>query len=143
MDRFDEMDEIFTRIISRMDREFMNEFPRGSGYRIMVREHAGVPDIPEMADHGAPVSRAPGETVAEVHRIGDEVKVIADLPGISEKDLRLDVKGNMLVIDAGDADHHVCTTAAIPLVDTASMQTTLKNGVLEVTFTSMPGSGEE
>ena len=46
-----------------------------------------------------------GEPVAEVHRIGNEVKVIAELPGITEEALRLDVKGNTLVIDAGDADH--------------------------------------
>ena len=76
-------------------------------------------------------------TGAEIHRIGNEVKVIADLPGITEEALRLDVKGNTLVIDAGDADHHYHTSVSLPPVDMASMQKTLKNGVLEVTFTSL------
>jgi len=66
------------------------------------------------------------------------VKVITELPGINEDELRLDVKGNTLVIDAGDADHSYRTSAALPLVDTGSMQKTLKNGVLEVTFASLP-----
>lgn len=64
--------------------------------------------------------------------------MIVDLPGITEEALRLDVKGSTLVIDAGDADHAYRTSAELPPVDTASMQKTLKNGVLEVTFTSLP-----
>ena len=33
MDMFDGMDEIFARLLSRMDREFMNDMPPGHGYR--------------------------------------------------------------------------------------------------------------
>ena len=134
---FDEMDEMFARLFSRMDREFMNGSPQMIGYRIMVRDRGEGPEIQEMAG-AAPVSRQTGEPVAEVHRIGNEVKVITDLPGITGDALRLDVKGNMLVIDAGDADHHYHSSAALPPVDPASMKKTLKNGVLEVTFTSLP-----
>jgi HSP20 family molecular chaperone IbpA len=71
------------------------------------------------------------------------VNVIADLPGITEEALRLDVKGNTLIIDAGDADHSYYTSAALPPADTVSMQKTLKNGVLEVTFTSLPDPSEK
>ena len=83
----------------------------------MVRDDGEGPVIQEMADDDAPVSRVTGEPVAEVHRIGNEVKVITELPGITEEALRLDVKGNTLVIDAGDADHHYRTSAALPPVD--------------------------
>ena len=51
--------------------------------------------------------------------------------------LRVGVKGTTLIIDAGDEDHHYRTLALLPPVDTASMQKTLKNGVLEVTFVSL------
>ena len=138
MDMFGEMDEMVTRLFSRMDREFMNGFSEGYGYRVMVREDREGPAMQEMADDVAPFIRVTGEPVVEVHRIGNEVKVIADLPGITEEALRLDVKGNTLVIDAGDADHAYRTSAALPPVDISSMQTTLKNGVLEVTFASIP-----
>lgn len=143
MDLFDEMDEMFARLFSRMDWEFMDRTPRGHGYRIMVRDNGEGPEIEEMADDAGPLPRMTGEPMAEVHRIGKEVKVIADLPGITEEALRLDVKGNTLVIDAGDADHYYHTSAALPPVDTASMQKTLKNGVLEVTFTSLQEPSEK
>jgi HSP20 family protein len=142
MDLFEEMDGMFTRLFQRIDRTFMNGFPQESGYRIVVRDEAGSPEESETADDDAPVSRMHGEPVAEVHRVGSEVKVIAEIPGLSEEELRLAVKGNVLLIDAGDADHHVRTSATLPPIDAASMQSTLKNGVLEVTFASLPDSNK-
>ena len=45
MDMFDEMDEMFARLFSRMDREFMNGSPQGYGYRIMVRDNGEGPEV--------------------------------------------------------------------------------------------------
>lgn len=139
MDMFEEMDEIFDRLVSRLDREFMSGTPQQYGYRIVVRDEWEEPVTQEIPDGDTPISPVSGEPVAEVHRIGNEVKVIAGLPGITEEELRLDVKGNTLVIDAGDAEHYYRTSAVLPPVDVASMQKTLKNGVMEVTFRSLPG----
>jgi HSP20 family molecular chaperone IbpA len=143
MDLFDEMDELFARLFSRMDREFLDGIPQGYGYRFMFRDNEKGFERKEMAGGADPLPRLTGEPVAEVHCVGNEVKVIADLPGITEETLRLGVKRNTLVIDAGDADHHCHTSAALPPVDTASMHKTLKNGVLEVTFTSLPALSEK
>jgi HSP20 family molecular chaperone IbpA len=134
MDIFDEIDEMFNSLFFRIDREFMAGSPQVHGFRIMVRDFGEEPEIPGEGDDKTPPSYVPGEPVAEVHRIGNEVKVITDLPGITEEALRMDVKGNKLIIDAGDADHHYHTSVALPPVDTGSVQKTLKNGVLEVTF---------
>lgn len=139
MDIFEEMDEIFARLFSRMDREFMTGSQQGYGYRIMVRDDGEGPEVQETADDGALFTCVTSKPAAEVHRIGNEVKVITDLPGITEEALRLDVKGRILIIDAGDADHSCRTSANLPPVDVSSMQKTLKNGVLEVTFTRLPG----
>jgi HSP20 family protein len=143
MDIFEEMDGLFARLFPRMDREFVTGSPGGYGYRIIVQNGGEPQEMQEVRDDEAPLSRITGEPVAEVHRIGNEVKVIADLPGITEDELRLDVKGNTLIIDAGDADHYYHTSAALPPVDTASMQKTLKNGVLEVTFTVLEDRSEK
>jgi HSP20 family molecular chaperone IbpA len=131
MDMFDEMDEIFARLFYRMDREFMNDTPLGHGYRNTLRDNGEGPRIPDMADDDACQSCVPGEPVAEVHCIGNKVKVIADLPGITEESLRLDVRGDTLVIDAGDADHHYRTSAALPPVDPSSLQKTSKTACLK------------
>ncbi len=131
MDMFERMDEMFARLFSRMDREFAAGAPQACGYRIVFR-NGGAP--PAMEEVPAPLPRAAREHAAEVHRIGDETKVITELPGATDDMIRLDMKGSQLVIDAGDAEHHYHTTADLPPVDAASMQRSFKNGVLEVTF---------
>jgi HSP20 family molecular chaperone IbpA len=138
MDMVDEMNGMFARLFSRMDREFIDGSSHFSGYRIMIRDNSDSLGGLEVADEASCQSRITGKPVAEVHHIGNEVKVITELPGITEDKLRLDVKENTLVIDAGDADHSYRTSATLPLIDTGSMRKTLKNGVLEVTFTNLP-----
>jgi len=134
MDTFDEMDELFARLFSGMDRWFMAGPQQGNGYRDIIRsDEAG-----EGPEETVSVQPADFRPAADVQRIGDEVKVVADLPGITADSLRLGVRNGMLVIDAGDADYHYHTSAELPPVDAASMQYTLKNGVLDVTFKSVP-----
>jgi HSP20 family protein len=130
MDLFEEMDEMFVRLFTRMQGKFLSDFSPTYGYRILFDDGDQLQGIPD--DYAPQQGRE--EPVAEVHHIGDEVVVIANLPGITEDLLRLDLRGDTLVIDAGDADRHVCTSAVLPPVEAASMRHSLRNGVLEVRF---------
>jgi len=137
LDLFEEMDVLFSRLFTRMDREFTNGNPQVYGYRIVIGNDetpGGMQEIP------APTSRVTREPVAEVHRIGDETTVVVELPGTTEDSIRLEVKGNLLIIDAGDAENHYHTTADLPPVDAASMRQSLRHGVLEVTFRNLTGA---
>jgi HSP20 family molecular chaperone IbpA len=135
MDMFEQMDDMFARLFSRMDREFSAGTPQDYGYRFVLR-NGGTPD--RMAEIPAILPRATREPVAEVHQIGNETKVITELPGATDDMIRLEIKGSTLVVDTGDADHYYHTTASLPLVDAGSMQRSFKNGVLEVTFRNFP-----
>jgi len=131
MDMFEELDEVFDRLFAQMDREFFTSRSSTCEYRTLSDKDED-PDITTPAP--VPNLRAAPEPVTEVHTIGNEVKVVAELPGATDDEIRLSVRGNSLIIDAGDADHHYRTTAALPAVDPASMRKSFKNGVLEVTF---------
>lgn len=131
MDMVEELDKLFDQIFSRMDREFFSgPFP-GSEHRAFFDNSENTEGTSAILP---PVRRSFGEPVTEVHQIGDEVKVVAELPGATDDEIRLSVRGNSLIIDAGDADRHYHTTAALPAVDSASMKRSFKNGILEVTF---------
>ncbi len=136
IDMFDQMDEMFARLFSQMSRDMSTSGLKMYGYHIVIDNGNGPGDVTEFQPA---LPRSTGEPVAEVHHIGDETMVIAELPGIMEESVRLDMKGTTLIIDAGEADNHYHTTAEVPGVDPATMTMSLKNGVLEVTFGNLPG----
>ena len=135
-DIIDQMDAMMARMFVEMSRGTVTGMPpHAMGYRITIKG-GGMPR--DLSDGSALPARNPGEPVPEVHQIGNEVKVIVDLPGATDESLRLDVQGDRLIIDAGDADRHYHTSALLPPVDAATMQKSLKNGVLEVTCALLP-----
>jgi len=140
-DIFDQMDAMMARMFADMSRGTVTGMPPHTmGYRIII-QGGGMPQDP--SDGSAIPARNHGEPVPEVHQIGDEVKVIVELPGVTDESLRLDVQGDRLIIDAGDADRHYHTSAMLPPVNAAPYQKSLKNGVLEVTFTVPEGTPEQ
>ncbi len=134
-DMFEEMDTIFYHLFSRMHEDFMDGSPQVTGFRIVI-DSAMAPGA--MQESPAHQPRASLNPAAEVHRLDDEVKVIAELPGAARESIRLDVQGSMLIIDADGPDTPYHTAASLPAVDSGSIQSTFRNGVLEVTFRVLP-----
>jgi HSP20 family molecular chaperone IbpA len=136
-DMFWEMDTLFSQLFAKMTRDF------SAGENPVFSFHMIMPVNEEPAQVQETPLRGSTEPVAEVHRIDDEVKVIAELPGATMDAIGIRLDGSDLIIDAeGDtATYH--TSAVIPRVDPGSMQTTCKNGVLEVTFKVLPDTSEK
>jgi HSP20 family protein len=84
-----------------------------------------------------------GEPAPEIHRIGEDVKVVVEMPGVSEENVNIRLDGQSLTIDAAGCVHTYYTHAEVPPVDPASMQHSLKNGVLEVTIRVLPEKDEK
>jgi HSP20 family molecular chaperone IbpA len=133
-DIFREMDALADHLFARMAHNFgAAAIPQGYHYRIVTRNSNGLQD---PSGEPCPVPpRSGSEPIPEVHRIDNEVMVIAELPGATKESVSLAVTGNELIIDADGGSRQYHTTAALPPVDPDSMQTSLKNGVLEVKFT--------
>jgi HSP20 family molecular chaperone IbpA len=141
-DVFGQMDAIFAQMVAEMTRGMVSGMPPYAiGYRILIRDNGAMPD-------GAPFEsvikpRDQQGPAPEVHRIGHEVKVVAELPGAVKESIRLNVQGSILTIEADGRDRHYQTVAELPPVDADSMQTSFKNGVLEVTFKARHDVGAE
>jgi HSP20 family molecular chaperone IbpA len=139
-DMFEEMDEVFDHLFARMQRDMFSHGQPASGYRIVIenRDNNTLP----LQDLVAAPPRISANPKAEVHRINEEVKVIAELPGATSDSIRLDVQGRILIIEAVGIDAPYHTIAEIPLVDAGTMQSTFRNGVLEVTLQALPEPAE-
>jgi HSP20 family molecular chaperone IbpA len=136
-DMFQEMDAVFDRIFKTMSRDF--DYPESllTGYRVtfasdgLQNESLGLQMDAEF--------QGSENIEPEVQRFDDKVVVIAEMPGITDSNLNLSVRGQQLIIDASGEERVNHTIATLPVdVDKASMKYTLKNGVLEVTFTIKP-----
>ena len=139
-DMFREMDELFSHLYAQMIRDFSAGEPQAFSFHLvmpgseMPSQAPGLHDIPH---------RGSTEPVVEVHRHGNEVRAITELPGTAKDGIRLNVQGSALIIDADGGHVQYHTTAALPPVDPGSMQTSFKNGVLEVTFKILPDISDE
>lgn len=130
-DPFDEMDAIFDLMVARMFGAAGTGMQPHSGYRIVIER--GGDSLLEPGRQPQPDAR-PGASLPEpeVHRIGDEVRVVAELPGADPGSVRPEVRGTTLVIDADTGTLHYHTFAEIPPCDAGLISHTFKNGVLEV-----------
>ena len=130
-DRFRDLDEMFAQLFGRMTRDFSAGDPRVSGYTMIFEDNGDRSPAPFVQYEQ---EREGTEPAVEVHRIDNEIKVIAGLPGVTRDALHLTMKENKLFIDADTGTLQYHTTTTLPPVDPDSMQVSLKNGVLEVTF---------
>ena len=139
-DVFRKMDELFAHLYARMTRDFAAGEPQAFGYHLFIQRDGESSPIP-CSPHDQ--VRANSEPVVEMHRIGDEVKVITELPGATMETIELDLQGSTLTIDAHGGSLQYHTRADLPPVDPGSMETSFKNGVLEVTLKIFPDTSDE
>ena len=115
-----------------------NFMARPMGFTIVIRGTGPFPT-------GFPPGHAPPqenggilEPHVEVHEADGEVLVLAELPGISEEHVRLDLEPGGLRISATDGDRQFVGRAELPAVEHGSPVVSCRNGVLEVRFRRIP-----
>ncbi|MXR52461.1 Hsp20 family protein [Halovenus sp. WSH3] len=125
-DRDDPFDEFFDEI-ERMMNEMMGpnanfHFEHNSG-------RAG------ESDHGG------HDVHLDIHERDDEIRVVADIPGVEKEAIDLQCDGETLQLDAGNGERRYSERISLPgRVDEHSASATYNNGVLEVVFERLDDS---
>lgn len=100
----------------------------GLGGRPVIQRFGNI----QETDSGAVVVET-REPLVDVIEEEDGLVVIAELPGIGEKDIHLKVEGDLLTISASTGDRQYQKEVLLPLaVDPVSMKSSYRNGVLEI-----------
>jgi len=83
------------------------------------------------------------EPIVDVFDEGDYLMVIAELPGVDESDIYLEIKGDILSLKAEGKDRKYSKEVLLPTeVEAESMETQYKSGILEMKLTKKtPESG--
>mgnify|MGYP001772525229 CR=1 FL=1 len=158
-DLFDEMIREMEEEIERFEREFMRVGSEESGtkvygpyvygFRITVGPD-GKPKIEEFGNvksyKGKPIISEEREPLVDVIEKGDEVRVVAEVPGVSKDQIKVKVTGKKVIIQAQGEDRKYYKEVELPAeVDEKSAKATYNNGVLQVTLKKKetPESGTE
>ncbi|MEK6972636.1 MAG: Hsp20/alpha crystallin family protein [archaeon] len=76
------------------------------------------------------------EPLADIHDLGDKLSIIADMQGMTEKDVKINVENDSLIaINANDGTRTFSKNVELPAdIDKKSLRTSFKNGILEITL---------
>lgn len=72
------------------------------------------------------------EPYVDVFDEGDHLRVVAELPGVEEHDIKADAKGTVLTISAERGDRKYSERVELPAPVTGEISSTYKHGVLEL-----------
>ncbi len=106
----------------------------------------GTPQVQQFgnvrATSAGPVVDEVREPMVDVFDEGDSILVVAEMPGVSIKDILIDVKGDVLSIStAQTAPRKYAKEVLLPAaVNVATQKSTFKNGVLELRFDKVRGN---
>lgn len=86
----------------------------------------------------SPVTAPQKDVVADTFDEGDRLMVIAELPGIDEKDIEIEVKGDRLVLCARSQGRQYHKDLALPCTVKGKPNITYKNGILKIILEKEP-----
>ncbi|MDN7024427.1 Hsp20/alpha crystallin family protein [Methanoculleus sp. FWC-SCC1] len=136
-DIFQQLNELMKRLMEQgMKEQGDTNRPFAYGFKIVITDmdaakaelasESGAHDVEAQS-----TSEGSIEPIAEVYLTDDEVTVAIDLPGVEKDKINLStIAGTLTVIAEGNQ----LTSVDLPAVDAESMQSSYKNGVLEVKF---------
>jgi HSP20 family protein len=108
-------------------------------YGFSIRTLAGKPVIESFGNiretAQGPVVEEVREPIVDVFDEVDRILVIAELPGVSENKIKIEVAGDILSLTASDKDKKYAKEILLPgKVKPDSVRTSYKNGILEITL---------
>jgi len=101
----------------------------GIGGQPMVEHFGNI----KKTDRGSVEVAEVREPIVDVFDEGDHLVVIAELPGVEEDDIDLEIKGDILSLKAEGEDRKYSKEVLLPSeVKAESMETQYKSGILEI-----------
>ena len=129
------------------EREFTSPGGARGVYGFSVR--TGIGGTPTVERFGnvrdtteGPVVSDTREPLVDVFDEGEEIVVVAEVPGVQEKDIHLEVNGDVLALSATGPKRKYEKEILLPAaVDPEGYRRSYQNGYLELRFTKTQGRG--
>ncbi|RZN61723.1 Hsp20/alpha crystallin family protein [Methanonatronarchaeum sp. AMET6-2] len=127
--QLDEVDEERLRKAVDERRRASGEGPFRFGFTVRM-DQSGKPEVRSFGDRVEDKGREP---LVDVFDEDDEIVVTAEMPGVEESDISIDVRDDRLVIEAvGESDRYAREVSLPRSVDPDSIDMNYRNGVLSL-----------
>ena len=80
----------------------------------------------------APPLKKQREVIVDIFDEGDYIKIIAELPGVAEQDIKTEVKGNLLIISAKGISREYYKEITLPCPIKGELDSSYNNGILQL-----------
>ena len=131
--RFREINEQIEENIRRgAHRDPHPHVERGYSVRHIIEGEKQRPTLREPIKKIVPREPKRTEPPVDVFDEGDHLRVVAELPGVEEQDIRAGAKGTVLTISAERGDKKYSERVELPAAVTGEIGSTYKHGVLEL-----------
>lgn len=105
---------------------------RAPHIRTSFSHHPLVKGKPPFKEKVEKPSSKPKELLVDVFDEGDHLRIIAELPGVEEKDIKVDLKGNALDISADTPNRKYHQAVTLPCSPKGKLKKVYRNGILEI-----------
>ena len=161
-DLFDEFDELFRDLEEMLEkdledleeefREVIRSSSKGAGgpYYYGIRIYVGPDGVPKIERFGnikrsgksKVIVSEETEPMVDVIEQGDEIWIVADMPGVDKDKINIDATEDRVLITAQGENRSYRKEVELPApVDPNSAKATYKNGVLEIKFKKKSSGG--
>ncbi|EZQ10836.1 MULTISPECIES: archaeal heat shock protein Hsp20 [Acidianus] len=144
-DYFDEWINEIEREFEETEKRLLSEAQKGDkngpyvyGFSVTIGPD-GKPVVEEFGNikraGNRPLISEEREPLVDVIEKGEEVRLIAEMPGVDKENIKVKVNDNVIVLSAQQGDKKYYKEVELPSpVDESSAKANYKNGVLEIVF---------
>ncbi|MDD1718790.1 MAG: hypothetical protein LUQ25_01900 [Methanoregulaceae archaeon] len=97
----------------------------------------------EQGNAGCRIADNPIEPEIEIQKVGDEVKIVTGLPGISADRIIFSLDGPHLSIRGEENGLRYHASASVPVPEKDSVRISFRNGVFEISYRELPPDRNE
>lgn len=106
--------------------------PSGIPPGVRGRAFRGKPFVKQKPEAKPSPPPTPQEKPVDIFDEKDHIKVIAEIPGIEEKDIKIDLEKDGLTISVDVPDHKYHQELKLPCEPKGKLEKSYKNGILEI-----------
>jgi len=109
-----------------------SQIPRGIPPGIKGKSFNGKPFVKHRSEMKPSPPPVPRERPVDIFDEKDYLKVIAEIPGVDARDIKLNLQGDKLTISADIPDRRYHQELKLPCAPKGTIEKSYKNGILEV-----------